>query len=237
METPAIPPTYKNCVLASLSAAEKKRLAPHLSPVVLKVNRTLHDPGQTVDTVYFLEEGICSVVVTMKNGNTVEVGITGRDGFVGLPAVLGTGHSPNRAFMQIPGHGFSVKAKVLQEQFNGSSELRLLLQRAVQGMLVQTAQTAACNRVHELEERLARWLLMCQDRVQSDDLPITQEFLAMMPGTRRTTVTVAAGMLHKAGLIEYSRGRVTVRDRERLENAACECHGIIRDEYLRLGLL
>jgi CRP-like cAMP-binding protein len=187
--------------------------------------------------VYFLEEGVCSVVVTMENGSTVEVGMTGRDGFVGLPAVLGAGHSPNRAFIQIPGHGFSVKAEVVQEQIEASSELRLCLQRAIQGMLLQTAQTAACNRVHELEERLARWLLMCQDRVQSDHVPITQEFLSMMLGTRRSTVTVAAGMLHKAGLIAYSRGHVTIQDRERLAIVACECYRIIHEEYVRLGLL
>jgi CRP-like cAMP-binding protein len=237
MGSSSAPRPYKNCVLASLPADELKRLAPHLSPVTLKTNHTLHDPGQTVDTVYFLEEGICSVVVTMESGNTVEVGIIGRDGFVGLPAVLGAGRSPNRAFMQIPGHGFSVKAKVLQEQFETSSELHLRLQRFVQAMLVQTAQTAACNRVHELEERLARWLLMCQDRVQSDRINITHEFLAMMLGTRRTTVTVAAGMLHKAGLIAYSRGNVTIQSRKGLEQAACECHRIIHEEYVRLGLL
>lgn len=243
MQSITVPPpnknplSYKNRVLASLPAAEMKRLAPHLCPVTLKRNQSLHDPGQAVDIVYFLEEGICSVVVTMETGNTVEVGITGRDGFVGLPAVLGTGHSPNRTFIQIPGHGFSVEAKVLREQSEASSELRLRLQRVVQGMLVQTAQTAACNRVHNLEERLARWLLMCQDRVQSDQLPITQEFLAMMLGTRRSTVTVAAGMLHKSGLIAYSRGNVTIQNLEGLERASCECYRIIHEEYVRLGLL
>lgn len=231
------PQTYKNRVLASLPAADIKRLAPHLSPLTLKINRSLHEPGQTIDTVYFLEDGICSVVVTMENGSSVEVGIIGRDGFVGLPGVLGTERSPNRAFMQIPGQGFSVKAKVLQEQFKESNELRLRLQRFVQAMLVQTAQTAACNRVHELEERLARWLLMCQDRVQDDRIPITHEFLAMMLGTRRTTVTVAAGMLHKAGLIAYSRGNVTIENRKGLEQTACECYRIIHEEYARLELL
>ncbi|MGA3130936.1 MAG: Crp/Fnr family transcriptional regulator [Terracidiphilus sp.] len=214
-----------------------KRLAPHLSPVTLKINRTLHDPGQMVNTVYFPEEGVCSVVITMEGGNTVEVGLIGRDGFVGLPAVLGTGCSPNRSFMQIPGYGFSMKAKILREQAEASSELRLRLQRVVQGVLAQTAQTAACNRVHELEERLARWLLMCQDRVQSDELPITQEFLAMMLGTRRTSVTVAAGMLQRAGLITYSRGHVTIPKRDRLAHAACECYRIVHEEYVRLGLL
>lgn len=237
MKSIPVPRTYKNRVLASLPAAEIKRLAPHLSPVTLRMNRTLHDPGQMVDTVYFLEQGICSHVVTMEDGSTVEVGITGRDGFVGLPAVLGTGHTPNRSFMQIPGHGFSVKATILREQSEASSELRLWLQRCIQALLVQTAQTAACNRLHELEERLARWLMMCHDMVQSDYLPITHEFLAMMLGTRRTTVTVAAGMLHKAGLIAYSRGHVTIQNREGLTHAACECYQIIREEYARLGLL
>ncbi len=237
MPSLSAPPPYKNRVLASLPADEMKRLAPHLSPVTLNTNRSLYDPGQTIDTVYFVEEGVCSVVVAMENGSTVEVGIIGRDGFVGLAGVLGTGRSPYRTVIQIPGHGFSVNARVLQEQFEASSELRLRFQRFVQAMLVQTAQTAACNRVHELEERLARWLLMCRDRVQSDQVHITQEFLAMMLGTRRTSVTVAAGMLHKAGLISYSRGSVTIQDRERLGQAACECYRIIREEYVRLGLL
>jgi CRP-like cAMP-binding protein len=229
-------PLYKNRVLASLPATEMGRLAPHLSPVTLKMNRTLHESGQMVDHVYFLEQGVCSVVVSMEGGHTVEVGITGRDGFVGLAAMLGTGSSPNRAFMQIPGFGFSVKAEILREQSEASSELRLRLQRFVQGMLAQTAQTAACNRVHEVEERLARWLLMCHDRMQSDRMPITQEFLAMMLGTRRSTVSVAAGMLHKAGLIAYSRGRVTIQNREGLTHAACECYRVVHEEFVRLGL-
>jgi CRP-like cAMP-binding protein len=237
MKSTSVSKPYKNRVLASLPATEMKRLAPHLLPVTLKMNRTLHDADEMVDTVYFLEQGVCSHVLTMETGNTVEVGITGRDGFVGLPAVLDAGRSPHRSFMQIPGHGFSVKAKILREQSDASSELRSCLQRAIQGLLVQTAQTAACNRVHELEERLARWLMMCHDRVQSDDLPMTHEFLATMLGTRRSTVTVAAGMLHKAGLIAYSRGHVTIQNREGLRDAACECYQTVYDEYVRLGLL
>ncbi len=237
MKSIPVPQKYKNRVLASLPVVEMKRLAPHLTPVTLKMNRSLHDSGQMVDTVYFLEQGICSHVVTMETGNTVEVGITGREGFVGLPAVLGTGHSPYRSFMQISGHGFSVKAKILREQSEASSELRLCLQRSIQGLLVQTALLAACNRVHDLEERLARWLMMCQNRIQSDQIPITHEFLAMMLGTRRSSVTVAAGMLHKAGLIAYSRGHVTIQNREGLKDAACECYQIVFEEYVRLGLL
>jgi CRP-like cAMP-binding protein len=228
---------HKNRVLASLPRLVMKQLAIHLSPEVFKQNRTLHDAGETVDTVYFLEEGICSIVVTMESGSTIEVGITGRDGFVGVPAVLGTGSSPNRSFIQIPGHGFSIKANVLRQHSEVSSELRICLQRGIQGLLAQTAQTAACNRVHELEERLARWLLMCHDRVGTDRISITQEFLAMMLGTRRTTVSVAAGILQKAGLIAYSRGHVTIANHGGLADAACECYQIVHDEYFRLGLL
>jgi CRP-like cAMP-binding protein len=190
MKSQFIQQPYKNSVLASLRVLESKQLAPHLLPMTFKRNQTLHNAGETVETVYFLEEGICSVVVTMENGSTVEVGIIGRDSFVGMPAVLGTGHSPNRSFIQLPGTGFSIKATILLDQSNNSSsELRSRLQRGVQRLLVQKAQTAACNRVHELEERLARWLLMCHDRVQTDRMPITHEFLAMMLGTRRSTVT------------------------------------------------
>ncbi|MGA9668776.1 MAG: Crp/Fnr family transcriptional regulator [Terracidiphilus sp.] len=168
---------------------------------------------------------------------TVEVGIIGRDGFVGVSAVLGAGHSPNRCFMQIPGNGFRMKAKTLIELSDGSAALRMCLLRSVQGLLVQTAQTAACNRVHELHERLARWLLMCRDRVQTDQILITQEFLATMLGTRRSTVTVAAGMLQKAGLITYTRGHVTIQNHRGLIEAACECYKVVHDETVRIGLL
>ena len=229
---------YRNMLLLSLSADERKRLEPHLLPVVLRQNQTLADAEEPVETVYFLEEGICSVVANLEDGSSVEVGIIGRDSFVGLPAVLGTGSSVNRSFMQIAGSGYSIKAKALQQHFlEDSGDLRQLMLRGIQGMLVQTAQTAACNRVHELEERLSRWLLMCHERTQNDFLPITHEFLATMLGTRRSTVTVAAGMLHKSGLIEYARGHVRIINRAGLEDVTCECYRIIRDEYIRLGLL
>ena len=165
-------------------------------------------------------------------------GSSGATASSALPALLGTGYSSNRSFIQIPGHGYSIKAKVLEEHSrNGSGQLRLALQRAVQGLFAQTSQTAACNRVHEIEERLARWLLMCHSRLQVDDLPITHEFLAMMLGTRRSSLTLAAGILQKAGFIEYSRGRVQIKNRDGLKGAACECYAIVDDEYRRLGLL
>jgi CRP-like cAMP-binding protein len=195
---------YKNLVLTSMSGPDIARLAPYLFLVDLPRNQTLQEPGKTVEMVYFLEEGICSVVATMGAGETIEVGLVGREGFVGLPAVLGTGQSPNRCFIQVPGHGFRVKSKILAEQFEESATLRLYLLRSVQGLQVQTAPTAACNRVHDLHERLARWLLMCHDRVQVDCVALTQELLAMMLGTRRSSVSVAAGILQKAGLITYT---------------------------------
>jgi CRP-like cAMP-binding protein len=233
----AIQQPFRNRILASLPAPDLARLAPHLLPRVFKRNQTLHDPGQMVETVYFLEDGICSIVVAMADGSTVEVGMVGREGFVGMAALLGDRHSQTRTFIQIAGSGYAVKAKIVAEQSqDASSQLRLLLLRGVQCLLAQMAQTAACNRVHGLEERLARWLLMCHERVQTDDLPITHESLAMMLGSRRSSVTVAAGMLQKAGLIEHSRGRVRIQNRKGLENAACECHPVIHAEYVRLGL-
>jgi CRP-like cAMP-binding protein len=222
-------------LLASLPASAIKQLAPHLVAVDLPKDKTLHNPGQTVDTVYFLEEGICSIVVTLGSGATVEVGRIGREGFVGAAAVLGAGHSPNRFFMSIAGHGYSIKAKTLLLHTDESSESRHCFLRSVQSLLVQTAQTAACNRMHELPERLARWLLMCDDRIQTDSAPITQEFLAMMLGTRPSSISVATGVLQKSGLIRYSRGRMRIQDRAGLAKAACECYQVVKDEYHRLG--
>jgi CRP-like cAMP-binding protein len=229
--------SHKNLVLIAMSAPDIARLEPHLSLVDLPKGRTLQEANEAVETVYFLEDGICSIVATMSSGGTVEVGIVGRSGFVGFPAVLGTGQSPNRCFMQIPGHGFRIKSKILTEMCEESTTLRRLLLRSVQGLLVQTAQTAACNRVHDLHERLARWLLMCNDRGHGDGVVITQEFLAMMLGTRRSSVTVAARVLQRAGLITYTRGHVTIEDLAGLKEASCECYQVVHDEYVRLGLL
>jgi CRP-like cAMP-binding protein len=235
---PFSPPiSYKNRLLASLPAGVIQQLAPHLVPLDLPRNRILEEANQAAESAYFLEGGICSIVATMENGMSVEVGVIGRDGFVGMSAVLGTGCSPNRYFMQIPGYGFRVKARVLTELADTCAPFRLRLLGSLQGLLVQTAQTAACNRLHELQERLARWLLMCRDRVQSDQVLVTQEFLANMLGTRRSSVTVAAGILQKAGLICCTRGHVSILDNAGLADAACECYQVVHDEYVRLGLL
>ena len=226
---------YKNRILASLSPGELSRISPHLVPVDLPQDKSLLDGRAT--TAYFLEEGIASVVVTLKEGETVEVGVIGNDGVVGIPALLGVENGTSRTFMQIQGCGYSIKANVLREHFERSGELRKYLQRYMQAFMVQTAQTAACNRVHDIEERLARWLLTCRDRMPSDRLHLTQTFIGQMLGAPRTTVTLAAGILERAGLIDHSRGVVVIRNRAELENTACECYQTVRDEYKRLKLL
>jgi CRP-like cAMP-binding protein len=223
--------TYKNRILAALPKAEINRLAPYLSSVTLKQHETLLDGKSTYG--YFLEQGIASVVVTVGNRNTVEVGIIGIDGIVGLPILLGTEGSPGRTFIQIAGSGFRIKAKTLRREFERPCKLRQHLQRYMQAFFVQTAQTAACNRLHGIEERLARWLSACRDRTESDELLLTHDFLSQMLGAPRTTVTLAAGLLHRKGLIDYNRGVVIIRHREALGRTACECYRIVRNEFTR----
>ncbi len=179
---------------------------------------------------------MASVVVAMADGNMVETGITGNDGLVGFPALLGTKTTPTRTFMQIPGNGYKIKAHRLIEEFERVGTLHKKINRYFQAHLVQTGQTAACNRLHDIAERLARWLLMCHDRMESDHFTITHEFLGHMLGTPRSTVTLAAGILNKSGLISYSRGKLVVKDRKGLEKAACECYQTIRKEFNRLGV-
>ncbi len=228
--------TFRNRVLAGLPKAEINRISRHLSPVTLPQEETLSNGN--FGHGYFLEDGIASVVVTVENGNTVEVGVVGRDGIVGLPILLGGGKSiPGRTFIQIAGSGFRIEAEPLKEEFERASEFRNRLLKYIQGFLVQTAQTAVCNRLHNIEERLARWLLSCHDRMQSDQLRLTHDFLGQMLGAPRSTVTLAAGLLHRAGMIDYSRGVVTIQDRTALENSACECYRVVRQEFERLALL
>jgi CRP-like cAMP-binding protein len=227
---------YKNRILASLPKAEIARLAPYLSPLVLETGKTLLNPGEDITHAYFLESGMASVVVAMADGNTVETGITGNDGVVGIPILLGTKSMPTRTFIQIAGTGYRIAARRLLEAYEQPGMLRKQINRYFQAHLAQTAQTAACNRLHDIAPRLARWLLLCHDRMESDSFPLTHEFLGHMLGTPRSTVTLAAGMLHKAELVDYSRGKVQIRNRQGLEKAACECYKTIRDEFERLGI-
>ena len=228
---------YINRVLSSLPRSEIGRLQLNLEPVLLPQNKALAEPGEKILYAYFLEEGMASIVVTMKNGATVEVGVVGREGLVGLPVLFGTQQLPTRTFMQIGGSGFRIKAQFLRAEFDRSGKLRENCGRYLQSHVVQLSASAACNRVHNIDERLARWLLLCQDRTALALLPLTHEFLAQMLGTGRATVTVAAGILQRSKLIEYSRGKVEILNRKGLEGAACECYQIIRGEDDRLGVL
>lgn len=226
---------YKNRILASLPKAEIGRLAPHLSPLTLQAGETLLGPGEDITQAYFLESGLASVVVAMADGSTVEAGIIGNDGVIGIPALLGTKSMPSHTYIQIAGAGYRIPAQRLSEEFERQGTLRRQINRFLQAHLVQTAQTAACNRLHDIAPRLARWLLMCHDRTESETFTITQESLGNMLGTPRTTLTLAAGQLQKADLIDYSRGRINIRNRKGLEMASCECYTTIRQEFDRLG--
>ncbi len=226
---------YKNRILAALPEAEIGRLSPHLLPVTLPTRTQLLD-GRA-DYAYFLEEGLASVVLTLANGATVEVGVIGIDGVVGVSALMGTGTMPGETFIQVEGSGYRIDAALLKEEFERTGPLRTHIQKFFAGHLVQSSQGAACNRLHSISERLARWILTCHDRVQSDHMPLTHEFLGQMLGAPRTTVTLAAGMLHHSGLIDYTRGHVTITNRQGLEDVACECYQTVRNEFHRLGLL
>jgi CRP-like cAMP-binding protein len=226
---------YKNRILAALPKVELNRLAPHLTPVILKTRTQLLD-GKA-EHAYFMEEGLASVVLTLADGATVEVGVIGIEGVVGVPMLLGAATVPGETFIQVAGSGYRIDAQRLKNEFERAGQLRNLIQKYMVAHMVQSAQGAACNRLHSISERLARWILTCHDRVQADRMPLTQEFLGQMLGAPRTTVTLTAGLLHQAGLIEYARGHVTIKDRAGLENVACECYATVRNEFTRLGLL
>jgi CRP-like cAMP-binding protein len=228
---------YKNLILSGLPRVEIARLRPNLEPLVLPQNRDLSLPGEKVLYGYFLEEGMASIVVTMRNGVSVEVGIVGNEGLVGLPILFGTGYIPTHTFMQIPGSGFRIRAQALKAEFDRPGTFRAQCGRYFQSQLVQVSNSAACNRIHKIEERLARWLLLCQDKTTLKRLPLTHEFLAQMLGTGRATVSLAAGILQRSKLIVYSRGKVDILDRKGLEGAACECYKAVSAEDARLSSL
>jgi CRP-like cAMP-binding protein len=197
---------YKNRILAALPKAEIGCLTPHLSPIDLPVRTPLLN-GRA-DYAYFMEEGLASVVLTLANRSSVEVGVIGIDGVVGLSILMGAGTMPSETFIQVAGSGYRIDGATLKEEFERKGQLRNHLQRYMLGNLIQSSQGSACNRMHTISERLARWILTCHDRIQSDHMPLTHEFLGQMLGAPRTTVMLAAGMLHNSGLIEYSRGHI-----------------------------
>lgn len=217
-----------NEILNSIPEAEYNRLRPELEFLQLAHHHILHEAGERLEFAYFLNEGLASLVVLTSDGRSVEVSIVGHEGIVGTPLAVGLHRGPYRSIMQISGTAFRIRAEMLEALLDETSELRLLLNRFVLIQGLQIAQIAACNRLHEIEQRLARWLLMCQDRVNSEYLPVTHEFLAQMLGTGRPSVSLAAGILQKAGTIENARGNVKILNRPELEAAACECYRAIQ---------
>jgi CRP-like cAMP-binding protein len=228
---------HNNLILAALPKRENERLASRLEPILLPQGHTLLSAGRKMEYAYFLEAGLASIVTTMKSGKSVEAGIVGIEGMVGLPVLLGTDRMPNRTFMQIPGRALRVRADFLRREIERGGVLRQKLQHYLQAHLAQVSQTAACNRLHEIPQRLARWVLMCQDRTNSDQLQITHQSLGDMLGAPRPTVTMAAGILHRMGALQYSRGKVRILNRKCLEDTACECYRIIKVECERLDVL
>lgn len=221
------PRSVHNEILLSLPAKECAHVLAKLEFVEMRAYDLLNEMGEAIEYCYFMNSGMTSILTIMGDGKGVEVGLTGKEGFIGLPVVVGLRTSATRAVVQITGSAFRLRTAQILQLLGKCPQLVKRLNRYAQELAMQSTQVAACNRLHEVEARLARWLLMSQERVDGDVVPLTQEFLSHMLGTRRASVTVAAGILQKAGLIKYVRGSVRIVDRAELEKAACECYGII----------
>ena len=225
-----------NRILLGIPDEECSGLRPYLEYVALERHNTLHEPNETPRYVYFPNAGLLSLVVVTVDGKTVEAGIVGREGIVGLASAVGLSRNPLREIVQIAGNGFKIAIVALKNALGATPQLRDMLSRYAVLHSLQVSQTAACNRLHGAAQRLARWLLMTQDRVDSGMLEITHDFLATMLGTDRPSITVAASQLQGQQLIEYSRGSVKILNRKKLEKFACECYGVVQQFNGDLGL-
>lgn len=224
----------RNRILAALPSEEYKRLLPHLKLVLLEYKQVLYEPYKTIRHDYFPEDSVISMVSTVIDKTVVEVGLAGREGMVCVATFLGANSTPHRGIVQGQGSALRIKSSVLREEFKRGGKFHDLLLRYTQAHLVQIAQTSVCNRLHELEARLSRWLLMIHDRVDGDEFTLTQDIISIMLGAQRTGVTNAASTLQKKRIISYSRGRISILDRQKLEETSCECYSIVRDEFARL---
>ena len=233
---PTFASTPKNRLLAALPQDEYQRLLPHLESVQLEHAAVLYEIEEPIDYFYFPFDAVISLVAQMADGRVVEVARIGNEGVTGLAAVLGQQVSAERAIVQIPSGAARVKTSVIVNEFKLHQTLHNSFLRYANSLMRQMAQTAACNASHTVEERLSRWLLMCQDRVNSNELNLTQEFIAEMLGTRRATVNVAAVNLQSAGLIKYNRGRIRILDLDGLNASACECYAAAKKELPEQGL-
>lgn len=224
----------QNHLLAALPASECGRLFAPLEPISLRLGEALYESGDRLNHVYFPTTAVVSLLYVMENGASAEIAVVGNEGIVGIALFMGGETMPNRAVVQSAGHAHRLKGPLLQQEFNRAGALQHLLLRYTLALLTQMAQTAVCNRHHSVDQQLCRWLLLSLDRLPSNELLMTQELIANMLGVRREGVTEAAGKLQSAGLIHYSRGRITVLDRPGLESRVCECYGVVQKEFRRL---
>ena len=224
-------PRPANRILAALPHDEFEQLRPKLREVSFQIGDIVYQAEEEIEWVYFVNRGVVSWLATLEDGNTVEAGVIGPEGVAGLPVVLGARSTPNQGLVQSTVDASRISARDVVNEFRKGKELNRMILRFVQAMFTQVAQTAACNRLHTLDQRLARWLLMTHDRTVGDSFPLTQEFLSRMLGVRRAGVSVAANNLRQDGLLDYRRGDIHVLDRAGLERASCECYEIVKQEY------
>ena len=224
----------RNQLLAALPDAEWAQWLPQLEAVDLPLGKVLYESGSKLTHVYFPTTAIVSLLYVMEDGASAEIAVVGHEGIVGISLFMGGETTPSRAVVQSAGHGFRLSASLMMQEFNRAGPVLHLLLRYTQALITQMAQTAVCNRHHSLDQQLCRWLLLSLDRLHSKELVMTQELIANMLGVRREGVTEAAGHLQEAGLIQYRRGHITVLDRDRLEQRACECYAVVKKEYDRL---
>jgi len=223
----------ENLLLGVLPPAEWKRWQPQLERVELPLGHVVYEPGSTMSHVYFPVTAIVSLLYVMENGASAEIAVVGNEGVVGISLFMGGESTPSRAVVQSAGAAYRLTATTIKEEFNRAPVLHLLL-RYTQALITQMAQTAVCNRHHSLDQQLCRWLLLSLDRLQGNELVMTQELIANMLGVRREGVTEGALKLQKAGIVSYARGRITVLDRRALEGRSCECYAVVKKEYDRL---
>ena len=223
-----------NHLLGALRPSDYDHLLPHLELLPLPLGLALYESGDAQGYVYFPTTSIVSLLYVMENGASAEIAVVGNEGVVGIALFMGGESTPSRAVVQSAGHAYKLRASVLKTEFGLGGELHHLLLRYTQALITQMAQTAVCNRHHSVEQQLCRWLLLSLDRLPANELTMTQELIANMLGVRREGVTEAAGHLQAAGLIHYSRGKISVLDRPRLETRVCECYTVVKREYDRL---
>ncbi|WP_324282165.1 Crp/Fnr family transcriptional regulator [Cyanobacterium aponinum UTEX 3221] len=224
----------ENQLLNNLPLSEYQRLLPHLQEVMLVSGSVLHEPYDAINYAYFPVSAMISLVSIMEDGSTTEIGLIGNEGMIGVPIFLGGEYTISRAIVQMAGSSFKLRADILKQEFDRGGIFQKILLLHTQARLTQIAQSAACNRQHKIEARLARWLLSVYDCVLKDELDLTQEFISNMLGVRRAGVTIAAHALQDAGIIRYNRGKIVILDHKKLEEASCECYRIVQNEFIRL---